>query len=250
VGKSSLLNRLAREERMTVSEVPGTTRDAVDILLVRGDRRYRVIDTAGLRQRGKDAGLPERLSAMTAQRTIEGAEVVLLVLDASGPITALDQTIAGYAAEAGRPLILVGNKWDLVEDAEEATKHLRDEIGRRFRFARQAPVLTISAKTGLRAEKVFEIIDRVEAAARRRVGTPELNRFLKGEVVSGRGPNLLYITQTGIRPPTFIVFTHDAGSVHFSLRRRLENRLRETFDFGPTPIVLRFRSRRRRPARA
>ncbi len=246
VGKSSLLNRFAREERMTVSDIPGTTRDSVDTLLEREGRRYRIIDTAGLRRRGRLAELPERLASMAARRAIESADVVALVLDASVPIGAQDQAIAGLASENQRPLLLLANKWDLVPDPEAFTKSLGAEIARRFRFAREAPLLTLSAKTGQRAEKFFDIVSRVDRAARQRIPTPELNRFLRREIETGRGPNLLYMTQTGTRPPAFVVFTHDASRVHFSLRRRLENRLREEFGLGPTPVALRFRSRRPR----
>lgn len=243
VGKSSLLNRLLREERLTVSEVPGTTRDAVDTLVVRAGRHYRFIDTAGLRQRGRSSDRTETLSSLVARRTIGASDVVLMVLDASVPLTALDQTVAGYAAEGHKPVVLVANKWDLVTDPQEATRRLRDEVGRRFRFMRYAPLVTVSALTGLRTERLFQFIDQVDEAAGLRLPTGELNRFLRKEIDTGRGPNLMYITQTGIRPPTFVVFTHDATRVHFSLRRRIENRLREEFGFGPTPLLLRFRSR-------
>jgi GTP-binding protein len=172
------------------------------------------------------------------------------MLDGSAPITAQDQTVAGYAAQAHRPLVLVVNKWDLVPEPELATKRLRGEIGRRFRFARYAPVLTISARTGLRVDRLLPLIEVVDRAARKQIATPELNRFLRDETSSGRGPSLHYMTQTGTRPPAFTVFTHDASRVHFSHRRRLENRLRECFDVGPTPIILRFRSRSRRRVRA
>jgi GTP-binding protein len=245
-GKSSLLNRLVGSERHTVSEIPGTTRDAIDTLIVHGDHRYRFIDTAGLRRRGKTADLAEVLSSAVARKTIQRADVVLMLLDASQPISALDQTIAGYVSDARRPIILVANKWDLVEDPEEATKKLRAEMGRQFQFVRYAPVITVSALTGLRVEKLFAQIDQVQRSAATRLPTAELNRFMRAEVVSGRGPNLLYITQTGVLPPSFVVFTHDPAKVHFSLKRQVENRLREKFDFGPTPIILKFKSTTRK----
>ena len=243
VGKSSLLNRLLRQDRLTVSEIPGTTRDAVDILVSRPGGRYRFIDTAGIRRKGKTTDHADILSVVSARRSLERAGVVVVVLDASAPLTAQDQTIAGYVFDARRPLILVANKWDLVAEPEERTASLRQEVAERFRFTPWAPLLTVSAGTGQRVEKLLPLIDEVARASLRRLTTPELNRFLKEEGSSGRGPRLLYITQTGTGPPAFVLFTRDAPSVHFSVRRRLENRIRERFSLGPTPIVLKLRSR-------
>ena len=243
VGKSSLVNRLLRAERLTVSEVPGTTRDAVDILVTRPGGSWRFIDTAGIRRKGKTTEHADVLSVVSARRSLERADVVVVVLDASAPLTAQDQTIAGYVSDARRPMIFVGNKWDLVAEPEERTDTLRHEVADRFRFARWAPLLTVSAKTGQRVERLLPLVDEVGRAASHRVSTPELNRFLREEGTTGRGPRLLYITQTGTNPPAFVLFTRDASAVHFSVRRRLENRLRERFGIGPVPIIVKIRGR-------
>ena len=243
VGKSSLLNRLLGQDRLAVSELAGTTRDAVDILFERDGHRYRFIDTAGLRRRGKTSDMADVLSLAAARRSIERADVVLFLIDASAPLTAQDLRIAGQVAGAHRPLVLVANKWDLVTRPDEVTRRLRDELVARIRFARCAPLATASALTGLRVERLFPLIDEVDRSSRRRLTTPELNRFLREEGWSGRVPRLLYMTQTGISPPSFLIFTRDASRIHFSVRRRLENRLRERFGLGPTPLILRIRSR-------
>jgi GTP-binding protein len=249
VGKSSLLNRLLGEERVLVSEVPGTTRDAIDTLLEKGERRYRLIDTAGIRRRGRVRLRAERFSVARARKNIERCDVAILVLDASEPFGAQDAHIAGYVREAFKPLVVAVNKWDLVEGREEAAKRWSDEVRLRLRFVKQAPMVLISARTGQRVMRVLEHADRLHEAAGIQVPTPEVNRWLQevGRLPGQSGPGaprLLYATQTGVRPPRFVVFCSDPTRVHFSLRRHLENSLRERFAFDGAPIRIDFRSRR------
>ena len=249
VGKSSLLNRLAGEERVLVSEIPGTTRDAVDTLLVVGARRYRLIDTAGMRKRGRPGTHAERVSVARAHDNIDAADVAVLVLDGTDTFAAQDAHIAGYVAERGKPLVVAVNKWDLVAEREEAAKRITAEVQERLRFAKQAPVVLISARTGQRVRRVLEVASALHEAAGVEVSTPELNRWLhdlglgQGEIASG-GARFYYGTQTGRRPPRFVLFCNDPKKVHFSLRRRLENSLRERFGLDGVPIRLVLRSRR------
>jgi GTPase len=256
VGKSSLLNRLVGEERMMVSEIAGTTRDAVDTLLVRGDKRYLLVDTAGLRRRGRAQETAESLSAMRARQAIERADVVVLVLDGSEPIAAQDAHVAGYADEAGRPVVVAVNKWDLVLDREARAKTWEEDVRARLKFVKDVPIVLVSAKSGQRVGRILECVDTLYADASRRVPTPELNRWLQVEAdrerrapAKGRSIRLFYAAQTGIRPPRFVLFCNDARRLHFSLRRHLENSLRERFGFGAAPLRLTFRSRRDPAAR-
>lgn len=255
VGKSSIFNRLAGEERAVVSDVPGTTRDAVDTLLRIDDRRYRLIDTAGLRRPGKIDRGPERFSAQRARQNLERSDVAVLVIDAADGLAAQDIHIAGYALEASKPLVVAVNKWDCVEDRENAAKRWKEEIRQRLRFARHLPLVLVSAVTGQRIMKILDLADDVHRAAGIRVPTPELNRWLTGQDSGSttapppRGQfRLYYATQTGVHPPTFLLFCNDPKRAHFSTRRRIENDLRERFGFGAVPIRLRFRGRRERPA--
>jgi len=249
VGKSSLLNRLVGEERVLVSEIPGTTRDSIDTLLDTGDRHYRLIDTAGIRKRGRVRLRAERFSVARARKNIERCDVAILVLDASEPFGAQDAHIAGYVSEAFKPLVVAVNKWDLIEGREEQAKHWDAEVRHRLRFVKQAPMVLISAKTGQRISRVLEHADELYAAAGIEVPTPEVNRWLQevGHRPPGAGPHgprMLYATQTGTRPPRFVIFCSDPSRIHFSFRRHLENSLRERFGFEGAPIRLQFRSRR------
>ena len=256
VGKSSLLNRLMGEERVLVSEVPGTTRDTVDTPFTYRERRYRLVDTAGIRRKGRVHQVADSLAMAAARRAILRADVVILVLDGTDAFAAQDAHIAGYAIEARKPVVVAVNKWDLVERREEAAAAWQDELRRRLRFVKEVPIVLLSARTGQRVLKVLDHVDTVHAAAGRRVPTPELNRWLHQEAqteraspAGGHSVRLFYAAQTGVHPPRFVLFCSDARRVHFSLRRRLENSLRERFGFGPTPLHLQFRSRRE-PARS
>jgi GTP-binding protein len=246
VGKSSLLNFLAREERSIVSEKPGTTRDSVDLILEAGGRSYRMVDTAGIRRSARRADRLEQWSAQRALQSLRQADVALLLLDGSEGVTAQDLTVAGAAQRSRRPLVILINKWDLMERGEEARRQFRDELDRRLRFARYAPALFLSAKTGLGVQRVFPTVEEVWENGSIWIRSSRLNRFLQGlrttgRTRDGRRVKCFYITQTGIHPPAFTVFTNASGAVHFSYRRYLENRLREEFGFRRTPIVVRWK---------
>ena len=266
VGKSSLLNALLGEQRAIVSDVPGTTRDAIDTALEWNGQPFRLIDTAGIRRRGRVAGGPaaERYSTLRALKAVARSDVAILVVDAQDGLTAQDAHVAGYVVDEGKGLVVAVNKWDLVE---EKTDRTFDEFVRRLRasapFLDFAPVVSISALTGQRVTKVLELAAEVAGERRRRVPTAELNRILSESAfrqeppaVRGRRPRFFYATQAAVAPPTFVIFARDAASVHFSYRRYLENRLRDAFGFDGTPIRLVFRERtkvrleprRRRPA--
>jgi len=258
VGKSSLVNRLLREERMLVSDMPGTTRDSVDVVLTWHRRRYRIVDTAGIRRSGRvaSAGAVEGVSVMQSRRAISAADVVVLLLDAVEGPTDQDGTIAGEADKAGRGLIVAANKWDLMkgQGGEVATK-FDDELARKLKFLEYAPVLHISAVTGERVPKLLEMIDRVAEARRKRVPTGELNKFVEAisaahpPVVKGRHEvRILYATQASAAPPKFVFFTNVATVFHFSYERFLVNRLREKFGYVGTPIRIEVRARSRRRA--
>jgi GTP-binding protein len=251
VGKSSIFNRLVGEERAVVSDIPGTTRDAVDTSLELGARRYRLIDTAGLRRRGRIQRGVDRFSSERARRNIDRCDVAVLVLDASAELAAQDTHIAGYIVDAFRPLVVVLNKWDLVEDREAQAKRWMREVSHRLRFVKQVPLLFVSALSGQRVSRILDEVDRVHASAGIEVPTAELNRFLHGQAEANpsapppRGSlRFYYMTQTGTHPPSFVLFCNDPRKVHFSVRRRLENGLRERFDLGSAPIRLSFRARR------
>ncbi len=261
VGKSSLLNRLLGEERAIVSPVAGTTRDSVDTLLETPEQKFRIIDTAGIRRKGKTTAMAEKLSVIMARKALERADVAIVVIDAEQGVAALDAAIAGYAAEAGCSIILAVNKWDALENKTTGTpaafeRGLRDQM----KFLSWGEVITISALTGQRTPKLLPLAIRANQARRTRIATSRLNDFFEREVKqrSGITPakthggarlHVQYITQIGIRPPTFVVFTSGGkAGLHFSFLRHLENRLREEFDFFATPIriVERHKSRKRR----
>jgi GTP-binding protein len=251
VGKSSLLNRLVGEERVLVSDVPGTTRDAVDTLLTLDDRRYRLIDTAGIRRRGRVQRRAERFSVARARSNIERCDVAVLVLDAAAGFAAQDAHIAGYIQKSFKPLVVAVNKWDLIERREEEAKRWMERVSERLRFVKRAPMVLISAKTGQRVVRVLDEVDRLYADGGRTVGTADLNRWLQQTAgpqlhapSRGRSLRLYYATQTGVHPPSFLLFCNDARLVHFSFKRHLENSLRERFVFGGSPIRLTFRNRR------
>jgi GTP-binding protein len=259
-GKSSLVNRLLKEERMIVSEVPGTTRDPVDSVVKWHRRQFRIVDTAGIRKPGRVArgGQVEAVSVLLARRAIERADVVALVIDATAGPTDQDAAIAGSAHEGGHGIVIVANKWDLMKDqGPDAAKLFDESVRRALKFVDYAPILHISALTGERTPKLLEAIDRVAAARRVRVPTPELNRFI-AQVTTEHAPvstgrrnvRVLFAAQTGVRPPTFVLFTNVATSLHFSYERYLENRLRERFGFVGTPLKLLVRKRARDAAGA
>jgi len=253
VGKSSLLNRLLREERAIVSDMPGTTRDTVDAVLKWHKRNFRILDTAGIRRPGRvaRAGQVESVSVLIARRAIEQADVAVLVVDAQEGATDQDATIAGEADKAGCGIIVAVNKWDLTKGrGQDYSKEFDDKMRQQLKFLDYAPVLHISALTGERAPKLLEAIDRVAAARVKRIPTGELNRFVQAVTAvhppaspGRREVRVLYAAQTGVAPPTFVFFTNVATSFHFSYERFLANRLRESFGLEGTPIRLQVRRR-------
>jgi GTP-binding protein len=252
-GKSSLVNRLLREDRMIVSEVPGTTRDSVDSLLQWHRRTFRIVDTAGIRRPGKvSKSQVESVSVLLARRAIERADVVVLVLDATVGPTDQDGAIAGAAKEAGKGIIIAANKWDLMkEQGDDAAKIFDENLRYQLKFLDFAPILHISAATGERTPKLLEVVDKVATAARTRVPTGELNRFIEKitsaspPVTSGkRNVRVMYASQTGKAPPTFVLFTNAEAKLHFSYERFLENRLRESYGFFGNPIRIQVRGRK------
>jgi GTP-binding protein len=251
-GKSSLVNRLLREDRMIVSEVPGTTRDSVDSLLQWHRKTFRIVDTAGIRRPGKVAkSQVESVSVLLARRAIERADVVVLVIDATVGPTDQDGAIAGAAQDAGRGIIIAANKWDLMKDqGPDAARIFDENLRYQLKFLDYAPILHISAATGERTPKLLEVVERVATAARTRVPTGELNRFIEKvtaaspPVTAGkRNVRVMYATQSAVAPPTFVLFTNTATKLHFSYERYLENRLRETYGFLGNPIRIQIRGR-------
>jgi GTP-binding protein len=263
VGKSSLINKLLGEERVIVSSIPGTTRDAVDTVVESpigpedgegGETvRLRLIDTAGIRRKGKTTGMEEKLSVVMARKHIERADVALLLIDAIEGVTALDANIAGYAHEAGRSVIIIVNKWDAVEKDSYTVYQYEEKIRDAMKFLEYAPIIFISALTGQRVVKLPDLIKRANDARNLRIPTAQLNKFFEEHLeqpratISGKTKlKILYLTQAGIRPPTFVVFTSGAKKkLHFSYERYLINRLRETFDFYATPIRVKQRGRQK-----
>ena len=253
VGKSSLVNAIAGQDRVVVHTEPGTTRDAVDTLVTVEGRSYVLVDTAGLRRKGRTEGALDKLSAVMARRSLERADLALVVLDASEGVTMQDARIAGYAEAAGRAVVLVVNKWDLVGTADRAPELVR-ALRERLPFLAHAPVVFTSARAGKGLRELFETIDRVAQDYAKEISTGELNRVLTAAVerrppagVHGKTLKIFYGTQTGTRPPTFLLFVNDPAALHFSYERYLVSALRERF--GLAGCAVRLRLRRRRPSR-
>jgi GTPase len=252
VGKSTLLNRLLNQERSLVTPVPGTTRDAVDAELGYRGQRLRLIDTAGIRRKGKTRLLAEKLSVIQARQHLERSDVALLLIDAVEGDTALDTHIGGYAYDSHRSVIIVVNKWDAAPKSPGAVREATATLRRKMKYLSFAPVVFISALKGQGLGKLLEAIVEVAAARRHRIPTSELNRFLadldleRAPIPGGKPLRLYYLTQAGVAPPTFVAFTQRPGAPHFSTQRYLENRLRERFGFAGTPLVIRWRGRRRK----
>ncbi len=253
VGKSSLLNSLLGEERAIVSDIPGTTRDAIDTHLIWGRTEIVLIDTAGIRRPGKVASGPaaERYSTLRALKAVGRADVAVLVIDAPDGLTAQDAHVAGFVLEEGRGLVLAVNKWDIVA---EKTDRTFDEYAAAIRaevpFLELAPIVSISAKTGQRVSKVLELAVDIWGERRKRISTPELNRVVRAATTrqapppgKGAPPKIFYATQVAVAPPTFVFFARNAGEVHFSYARYMENQIRAEFGFDGTPVRLIFRER-------
>jgi GTP-binding protein len=250
VGKSSLLNALVGEKRVLVSEVAGTTRDAVDTRLFRGPRSYLVVDTAGIRRRGKTPRRVDRLAVLVAERAIERAHVALLVVDAAAGLTREDAAIAGKIAAAGRAAVLVFNKWDLLDEREQAAKALAREAERRLSHLDYAPLAFVSALTGRGVSRLLPLVDRVREQHTRRLPTPELNRAVSrmvrshpGRTRDGREIKVYYSIQDGTGPPHFTLFSSVDRHIDPGYVRSLARQLREQFGFSGTPVRVTLRKK-------
>jgi GTP-binding protein len=254
VGKSSLVNALLGVERAIVSDIPGTTRDAIDTPLEWTGRPVVLVDTAGMRRRGRVASGPDadRFSALRALRAIGRADVAVLVIDALDGLTAQDAHVAGYVVEEGVGLVLAVNKWDLVAKDEHTFDQYAAVIRREAPFLDFAPIVAVSARTGQRVGRILDAALGIADGRRRRIPTPQLNRVVSDAAFRqppppdrGHRPRILYATQAAIEPPTFVVFANAAEHIHFSYKRYLENRLRDAFGFAGSPLRLIFRERDR-----
>jgi GTP-binding protein len=256
VGKSSLINRILGKERLVVSPTPGTTRDAIDTVFRRGETSYLMIDTAGIRRKGKVSEKLEKFSVIKALRTLERCDVALIVLDAGEGITDQDISIAGYAFERGCGVVLVLNKWDLAEKNGVSERKMIEELRLQAKFLGFAPVLTVSARTGRRVNRLFQLVDDVYGQYSQRIATGQLNRLLEVALERnapplhrGRPVKFYYATQVTTKPPTVVFFVNHPEAVHFSYKRYLVNQLREQTGLDQTPIRVIFRERERREDR-
>ena len=253
VGKSSLVNRLLGYERVVANPLAGTTRDSVDTPFTYNQKRYVLIDTAGIRRKGKVSQKLEKFSVIQALKAMDRSHVVLVVIDAEEGVTDQDLTVAGYAYEKGRAVILVVNKWDKIEKDNKTLRQYTEKLRMSFKFLPFAPILFVSALTGQRVAKIMGEVEAVAAEFNRQVPTAALNRILE-EAVRSHAPPMIqgtrlkffYMTQTQVRPPTFVVFANKAEGIHFSYERYLQNKLREAFGFEGVPIRLIFRDRERK----
>ncbi len=251
VGKSSLVNRLVGDSRVLVSEVPGTTRDAVDVIFEVDGARFRFVDTAGIRRKGRTDKGPEVLSVVVARRYLERAQICLLLVDAVEGITRQDGHVAGYAWEAGRGVVLVVNKWDLVTNREEARADLIDQMDQQLKFLRQTPQVFLSALTGKGVHRLFPVMRQVHRAHGAKISTSNLNRVVKDAfnrnpppTLGRKEPKVYYCTQVHTRPPQFVLFTNLDKTPHFSWTRYMENVLREAFSLEGVPFRVMIRGRK------
>jgi len=247
VGKSSVFNKILGENRVIVSDIPGTTRDSIDTIVGVDDRKMQFVDTAGLRRKGKITESPEYYSLVRALRSVDRADIALLIIDSFEGATEQDQRIAEMAESRGCGIIIILNKWDLVNDADEREK-LLSELAYKMRFIEYAPVLKVSALTGKGIQRVFDAITAVESEYKRRISTPQLNRLLLELKADGFAPTkkskklrLSYATQVGVAPPTFVFFVNHPDLAKKNYHRYIKGKLRETFGFIGCPIFLRFR---------
>jgi len=251
IGKSSLLNRLLNEERTVVSPISGTTRDAIDSEIERNGRRYLLIDTAGIRRKGKTTDEAEKLAVISARKAIERCEIGLVMIDATEGVTAQDATVAGYAEDAGKAALILVNKWDVGQRAQDESKKFEDDVRFKLKFLAYAPLEFISAKTGRRVEKIFPRVDAIIAGYRKRFRTSELNEILARALAQhqppstrGRPRRFYYATQLKSGPPTFALFSNVDEPLHFSYRRYLENQFRDALGLVGCPIHLVLRARK------
>ncbi len=249
-GKSSIINRIIGENRVIVSDVPGTTRDAIDTKFERNGQKYTLIDTAGIRKKSKISETVEKYSVLRAFTAVERADICILVIDADKGITDQDIRIAGYSHDNNKGMIIVINKWDLIEKDNSTFKEFQEEVRKSFAYATYAPILTVSALTGQRVNKILDEVNEVYSFRNLRVSTGVLNDIITEAVlmnqprtVRGKRLKIYYGTQVAVNPPKFLVFVNDSSIVHFSYERYLENKIRESFDYKGTPIVIEFRSK-------
>ena len=260
VGKSSLLNKILGEERVIVSPIAGTTRDAIDTYLTVDDQKFLLIDTAGIRRKGKTNEMAEKMSVVMARKALERADVAILIIDAVEGVTHLDANIGGYAVDSGCSVIIVVNKWDAVEEKETNTIYeFERNLRRQMKFLEWAPLVFISALTGQRVQKILPLVAQANEARNFRVPTSQLNKFFEDSISQPKGGTapapvkggvsrlkVQYITQGGLRPPLFVLFTSGGSKagLHFSYLRYVENRLRDAFGFFATPLRLKERHKR------
>lgn len=249
-GKSSIINRIIGEQRVIVSDIPGTTRDAIDTKFERNGQKYTIIDTAGIRKKSRVSETVEKYSVLRAFTAVERADICILVIDADKGVTDQDVRIAGYSHDNNKGMIIVVNKWDLLEKDNKTFNEYQEEIRKNLAYATYAPILTVSALTGQRVNKILDTVDEVFGFRNLRVSTGVLNDIITEAVlmnqprtVRGKRLKIYYGTQVAVNPPKFLVFVNDSTIVHFSYVRYLENRIRESFEYMGTPIVIEFRSK-------
>lgn len=250
-GKSSIINRIIGEQRVIVSDIPGTTRDAIDTEFESNGQKYIIIDTAGIRKKSKVSETVEKYSVLRAFTAVERADICILIIDADKGITDQDIRIAGYAHENNKGMVIVINKWDLIEKDDSTFKKFNDDIRTQFAYMPYATILTASALTGQRVNKILDAVNEVYSFRNLRVSTGVLNDLLieavlmnQPRIVKGKRLKIYYGTQVAVNPPKFVIFVNDSEIVHFSYQRYLENKIREAFEFKGTPIVMEFRNRK------
>jgi GTPase len=250
VGKSSLVNSILNQERVIVSDIEGTTRDAIDTPFKYEGREYVIIDTAGIRKRGKVYEKVEKYSVMRAMSAIERSDVILFLIDGEAGMRAQDKHVAGYAHEAGKPIIIIYNKWDTVDTSEEDMETVRKKIYGEFLYLSYAPILFVSALTKKRVHTIIPLVEQVYENSVRRIATSVVNEVIHDAITltppptkNGQRLRILYASQVSVAPPTFVVFVNDPELIHFSYVRYLENSLRKAFDFTGTPIHIIIRKR-------
>ncbi len=249
-GKSSIINKIIGEDRVIVSDIPGTTRDAIDTKFERNGQKYTIIDTAGIRKKSKVLENIEKYSVLRAFTAVERADICLLVIDADKGVTDQDIRIAGYSHDNNKGMIIVINKWDLIEKDNSTFKEFQEDVRKALAYATYAPILTVSALTGQRVNKVLDEVDEVYSFRNLRVSTGVLNDIIteavlmnQPRIVKGKRLKLYYGTQVAVNPPKFLIFVNDSTIVHFSYERYLENKIRESFEYKGTPIIIEFRSK-------
>ena len=249
-GKSSIINRIIGKERVIVSDIPGTTRDAIDTKFERNSKKYTLIDTAGIRKKSKVLETVEKYSVLRAFTAVERADVCVLVIDADKGVTEQDIRIAGYSHDSNKGMIIVVNKWDLIEKDNNTFKVFTEEIRQKLAYASYAPIMTVSALTGQRVNKILDAVDEAYSFRNLRISTGVLNDILTEAVlmnqpatVKGKRLKIFYGTQVAVNPPKFLIFVNDKEIVHFSYERYIENKIREAFEYRGTPIVIEFRNR-------